>query len=103
VSAHAYLNRFWDVGANVPAHERVADWLGPDAASAAHLGFDAKVRAATTALTQPVGLLTYFFKTPSGYRQPEMQCVGHASSDVQLTKIRVRPGTAICQCATESS
>lgn len=63
----------------------------------------AKVRAATTALTQPVGLLTYFFKTPSGYRQPEMQCVGHASSDVQLTKIRVRPGTAICQCATESS
>lgn len=41
VAAHAYLKRFWDVGGNIPAHSRVAEWLGPDVAAAAHEGFEA--------------------------------------------------------------
>jgi hypothetical protein len=39
--AEAYLRRFSDLGEGVPAHERVAEWLGPDIASAAHEGFEA--------------------------------------------------------------
>jgi hypothetical protein len=39
--AEAYLRRFSDLGEGVPAHERVAEWLGPDIAAAAHEGFEA--------------------------------------------------------------
>jgi hypothetical protein len=37
----AYLKRFSDLGEGVPAHERVAEWLGPDIAAAAQEGFEA--------------------------------------------------------------
>ncbi len=39
--AKAYLGLFRDIGEDVPAHERVAQWLGPDIAEAAHAGFEA--------------------------------------------------------------
>ncbi|MBN8499530.1 MAG: hypothetical protein J0M19_00030 [Sphingomonadales bacterium] len=39
--AYAYLRMFFDMGDDVPAHERVAQWLGPDIADAAHAGFEA--------------------------------------------------------------
>lgn len=39
--AKAYLNLFRDIGEGVPAHERVAQWLGPEIAEAAHTGFEA--------------------------------------------------------------
>jgi hypothetical protein len=39
--AKAYLKLFHDVGDGLPAHERVAQWLGDDLADAAHLGFEA--------------------------------------------------------------
>ncbi len=39
--AQAYLKRFQDIGDAVPAHERVAEWLGDDIAAAAHQGLDA--------------------------------------------------------------
>jgi hypothetical protein len=39
--AEAYLRRFSDLGEGVPAYERVAEWLGPDIAAAAHEGFEA--------------------------------------------------------------
>ncbi len=38
--AKAYLRLFYDLGSDVPAHERVAQWLGEDIASAAHEGFE---------------------------------------------------------------
>jgi hypothetical protein len=38
--AMAYLKRFSDLGEGLPAHERVAEWLGPDIAAAAHQGFE---------------------------------------------------------------
>lgn len=39
--AKAYLNLFNDVGDDVPAHERVAQWLGDDIGDVAHVGFEA--------------------------------------------------------------
>ncbi|MEZ0470167.1 NACHT domain-containing protein [Luteimonas salinilitoris] len=39
--AQAYLNLFYDIGDGLPAHERVAQWLGKDVAEAAHRGFEA--------------------------------------------------------------
>ena len=39
--ARAYLSQFRDIGEDVPAHERVADWVGADVAAAAHEGFEA--------------------------------------------------------------
>lgn len=39
--AQAYLKRFQDIGDGVPAHERVAEWLGEEVAAAAHEGFEA--------------------------------------------------------------
>ncbi|WP_156363832.1 hypothetical protein [Sphingomonas sp. Leaf357] len=39
--AQAYLNRFTDIGNGVPAHERVAEWLGEEVAEAARKGFEA--------------------------------------------------------------
>lgn len=39
--AQAYLKLFTDLGADLPAHERVAEWLGPELAEAAHAGFEA--------------------------------------------------------------
>lgn len=39
--AQAYLNRFQDIGDGVPAHERVAEWVGEEVAAAAHEGFEA--------------------------------------------------------------
>lgn len=39
--AKAYLNLFCDVGDGLPAHERVAQWLGQEVAEAAHRGFEA--------------------------------------------------------------
>lgn len=43
--AQAYLKRFRDIGDGVPAHERVAQWLGEDVAAAAHAGFEAFLQA----------------------------------------------------------
>lgn len=42
--AKAYLKLFSDIGDDVPAHERVAQWLGEDIAEAAHQGFEAFLR-----------------------------------------------------------
>lgn len=39
--AKAYLKLFTDIGNDVPAHERVAQWLGAELAQAAHMGFEA--------------------------------------------------------------
>lgn len=39
--AQAYLKRIADVGNDVPAHTRIAQWLGEDVAQAAHKGFEA--------------------------------------------------------------
>lgn len=39
--AQAYLKRFRDIGDDVPAHERVAEWLGEEVAAAAREGFEA--------------------------------------------------------------
>jgi hypothetical protein len=39
--AQAYLKRFRDMGDGVPAHERVAEWLGEEVAAAARNGFEA--------------------------------------------------------------
>ena len=38
--ARAYLSQFRDIGEDIPAHERVADWVGADVAEAAHEGFE---------------------------------------------------------------
>lgn len=38
--AMAYLNLFRDIGQDIPAHERVSEWLGDDVADAAHEGFE---------------------------------------------------------------
>lgn len=43
--AQAYLKRFSDIGDGVPAHERVAEWLGEDVAAAAREGFEAFLHA----------------------------------------------------------
>lgn len=39
--AQAYLKRFHDLGDDLPAHERVGEWLGEEIERAAHEGFDA--------------------------------------------------------------
>jgi len=39
--AQAYLNLFSDMGNDVPAHERIEQWLGPEIQEAAFHGFDA--------------------------------------------------------------
>jgi hypothetical protein len=39
--AKAYLNLFYDIGDDMPAHERVAHWLGDDISESAHFGFEA--------------------------------------------------------------
>jgi hypothetical protein len=39
--AQAYLKLFHDLGDDLPAHQRVAQWLGEDIAQAAHEGFEA--------------------------------------------------------------
>lgn len=41
--AKSYLKLFHDMG-EVEAHQRVAEWLGPDVADAAHEGFEAFIR-----------------------------------------------------------
>lgn len=38
--AMAYLNLFRDLGQDMPAHERISEWLGDDVADAAHEGFE---------------------------------------------------------------
>lgn len=43
--ARAYLKRFQDIGDGVPAHERVAEWVGEEVAAAAHEGFEAFLQA----------------------------------------------------------
>jgi hypothetical protein len=43
--AQAYLRRFHDIGDQIAAHERVAEWLGEDVAAAAHDGFEAFLQA----------------------------------------------------------
>lgn len=43
--AQAYLKRFQDIGDGVPAHERVAEWVGEEIAAAAHEGFEAFLQA----------------------------------------------------------
>jgi hypothetical protein len=43
--ARAYLKRFQDIGDGVPAHQRVAEWVGEEVAAAAHAGFEAFLRA----------------------------------------------------------
>ena len=43
--AQAYLKRFHDMGDGVPAHERVAEWLGDEVAAAARVGFEAFLAA----------------------------------------------------------
>lgn len=42
--AQAYLDMFNDIDHDVPAHERIASWLGDDLAAAAHEGFEAFLR-----------------------------------------------------------
>lgn len=39
--AMAYLRLFNDISKDLPAHERVEDWLGPEVARSAHEGFEA--------------------------------------------------------------
>ena len=39
--AKAYLNLFNDIGEDVPAQKRVAQWLGDEIADVAHMGFEA--------------------------------------------------------------
>ncbi|MGN6497824.1 MAG: hypothetical protein ACTHK5_10890, partial [Tsuneonella sp.] len=39
--ARAYLKRFSDIGEGVPAHQRVAEWLGEEVAAASVEGFEA--------------------------------------------------------------
>jgi hypothetical protein len=39
--AQAYLRQFRDIGDEKPAHQRIAEWVGPDIAEAAHKGFEA--------------------------------------------------------------
>tara|TARA_R110000751_G_scaffold307911_1_gene435141 strand:+ start:64848 stop:68807 length:3960 start_codon:yes stop_codon:yes gene_type:complete len=41
----AYLKQFNDVGQNLPAHERIADWLGELLSEAALLGFEAYLKS----------------------------------------------------------
>jgi hypothetical protein len=43
--AQAYLKRFHDIGDDAPAHQRVAEWLGEDIATAARDGFEAFLQA----------------------------------------------------------
>lgn len=43
--ARAYLKRFRDIGDGVPAHERVAEWLGEEVAAAALEGFEVFLQA----------------------------------------------------------
>jgi len=43
--AQAYLKRFEDIGDGVPAHERVAEWLGEEVAARAREGFEAFLQA----------------------------------------------------------
>ena len=43
--AQAYLKRFSDIGDDVPAHARVAEWLGEEVAAAAQEGFEAFLQA----------------------------------------------------------
>lgn len=43
--AQAYLKRFRNIGDSVPAHERVAEWLGEEVAAAAREGFEAFLQA----------------------------------------------------------
>ncbi|WP_332811633.1 hypothetical protein, partial [Sphingomonas sp.] len=43
--AQAYLKRFSDIGDGVPAHERMAEWVGEEVAAAARVGFEAFLRA----------------------------------------------------------
>ncbi|MCW2411583.1 MULTISPECIES: hypothetical protein [unclassified Sphingobium] len=43
--AQAYLKRFQDMGDEVPAHERVAEWLGAEVAAASRDGFEAFLQA----------------------------------------------------------
>jgi len=42
---------FYDVGPEVPAHERVSQWLGNDIGIAAHMGFEAFLRVDPPTLT----------------------------------------------------
>ncbi|AOK39416.1 hypothetical protein WL90_22520 [Burkholderia cenocepacia] len=42
--AKAYLNFFSDLGIDLPAHERIPDWLGQDLAEAIYEGFEAFLR-----------------------------------------------------------
>lgn len=51
VPAKVYLNFFYDVGPEVPAHERVSQWLGNDIGIAAHMGFEAFLRVDPPTLT----------------------------------------------------
>ena len=44
-AAQAYLKLFYDLGEELPAHERVEEWLGPVVAAAAHEGFEAFLTA----------------------------------------------------------
>lgn len=43
--AQAYFKRFWDIDNDVPAHERVAEWLGEEIAEAARIGFESFLQA----------------------------------------------------------
>lgn len=43
--AQAYLKRFRNIGDNVPAHKRVAEWLGEEIAAATRIGFEAFLQA----------------------------------------------------------
>lgn len=47
--AQAYLRIFLNMGDNVPAHKRIAQWQEPDIADAAHAGFEAYLVAETGA------------------------------------------------------
>jgi hypothetical protein len=49
--AQAYLKLFFDLGNDIPAHQRIEEWLGPELAEAAHAGFEAFLTTASTAPT----------------------------------------------------
>lgn len=43
--SQAYLKKFSDIGQDLPAHERIADWLGDNIATAAFIGIEAYLKS----------------------------------------------------------
>jgi|GEM_PF-560150 len=56
--AQAYLNLFGDLRKDLPAHQRVAQWLGADVGTASHEGFEAFLQAGAPSITDIVEALS---------------------------------------------